>query len=71
MMRLISIGTLGAWVTGLKHRTLFRYIGTNILSASIQTGDTVESNNFINVINGALSLNFGTVDVPAGSVLLK
>ena len=33
---------------------------------SIIAGDTVESNAFINVIDGVLSLDFGTIDVPAG-----
>ena len=33
---------------------------------SIASGDTVESNAFINIIDGVLSLNFGIVDVPAG-----
>ena len=36
------------------------------MSRSILAGDTVESNSFINVIDGTLSLNFGNIDIPAG-----
>ena len=50
---------------------IFRYIGSNVVSKSITAGDTVESNNFINIIDGVLSINFGNVDVPAGLIYIN